>query len=214
MNEADRLRRFRDALLAQDSPSPTRALAHQETLFAKVRRRMRIEKVVLGAVYVAVFLAAFFCFLIAGRVRDAAQATWWAVCSMHLLLWFQVFFLSYVGSLISRILPPADQVERAGRENRKVFIWALAACALGTGFLVRAAFVDDPLRVAQSARYILWCAAFHLFWYPFAIATSGARLWLKFKEMELKTPGREAVGSPPPAKESSAGGTETGHTSS
>ena len=205
MKESDKLSTLRDALLAQDSPSPTRASAHQEILFAKIHRRMQMQKVIVGATATAVFLVALSSFLKAGSVRDATNAVWWTACSMHLLLWFLVFFLWHVERLIWRILPVAGRTGQTRGENWAVFIAALAACALGTGFLVQAAFAQNPLRIAQSAAYILWCPVFHLFWYPLGVATAAARLWLKFREMELKTSGGEAVGSPPPAKESSAG---------
>lgn len=185
MNETDKLRKLRDGLIAQDLPSPARASAHQETLLRKVHRRLQIEKGLVGAAYVAVFTAAFLSFLHAGHVPDIAKAVWWTACSMHILLWFLVFLLWRLERLICRTPSSQKRAGQTKRENRTVFICALAACAVGTAFLCGAGFLRDPLKVAQVSRYILWAPVFFLFWYPFGIATVAARLWLRFREMEI-----------------------------
>lgn len=205
MKDLDKLSNFREALLAQDSPSPARALAHQEILLTKIHRRMRIEKLLVAAVYMAVFGLGFFCFWEAGQVQESGHAVWWAVCSMHLLLWFLVFFLWRVERLMGRIWPSSNRARPTREENRAVFIAALVVCALGTGFLVQAALVQNPLRIAEAARYILWCPLFFLFWYPFGIGTAAARLWIKFREMEPQTPSLETAGGSPPTGDAAAG---------
>jgi hypothetical protein len=203
MKEHDNLSKLREALLAQDSPSPPHALAHQEMLFKKIRRRMQIEKGLLGTLYVAIFVVAFWSFLQAGRVGDAAAAVWWTACSMHLLLWFLVFFLWRVERLTGRILPSAGRAGPTRGEHRAIFITALAVCVLGTAFLWRAGFVRDPLKAIQASGSILWAPVFFLFWYPFGIATAVSRLWLKFKELELKQSSSEKAGGSPLTENSS-----------
>ncbi len=203
MKDEDRLSKLRDALLAQDSPSPARALAHQEILFTKIRRRLQIQKGLVGTVYIGIFVLAFGFFLQAGRARDAAAAVWWGAGSMHLLLWFLVFFLWHVEGLIGRLLPSACRAGHTRGERRAIFIAALAVCALSTAFLGRAAFVHDSLKATQASSYILWAPLFFLFWYPFGIATAVARLWLKFRELELQPSSSEEAGSTPPAEKPS-----------
>lgn len=198
MKERDKFSKLGNALIAQDPPSTTRLSAYQKILFNKVRRRLQIEKGLVGAAYVAVFAVAFAFFLQADRVQDAARATWWMVCSVHLLLWFLVFFLWRLERLIWRIPSPANRAGRARRKTRTMFICALAACAVGTVFLCAAGLLYDPLKVVQLLRYVLWAPVFFLFWYPFGIGTAVARLWLQFREMEIQSASaEEAEGNPP-----------------
>ncbi len=185
MNENDKLSRLRDNLIAQDLPPPGLLSAHQEILFKKAKRRLFMEKGLVGLTYVAVFAAAFLSFLKGGRVQDAMKALWWTAGSMHLLLWFLVFFLWRVERLIRRIRPSAKHVKQTKLQNRTVFICALAAWALGTGFLCASSLLRDPLKAVQVSRFILWAPVFFLFWYPFGIATAVGRLWLLFKEVEI-----------------------------
>jgi hypothetical protein len=201
MQELNKPSNFRNALLAQDSPSPARTLAHREILLTKIRRRLRFEKMLVGSVYIVIFVLGLMSFLQAGHVREAANAVWWAACSMHLLLWCLVFFLWQIERLIDRVLPSVNPTRHSRRESLTVIVAAIAVCALGTGFLVQAAFIQDALRMAQTARYILWCPVYFLFWYPFGIASAAARLWLKFREMELQTPRAKVEGNSPPVGE-------------
>jgi len=95
-----------EALLLQDPPSPTSTAAHQAILFKKIHRRLRIEKGLVGAAYLAVFALAFWASLQANQVQEEAMAIWWTVGSLHLLLWFLVFFLWRLEGFIVRIPPP------------------------------------------------------------------------------------------------------------
>ena len=133
-------------------------------------------------------------------VSDVLQKTWLAVFR-HLSCLEDL----RIERLIVRILPLANRARQTRGGNWTVFIAALAVCALGTGLLVRAAFVRNPLIIAEAARHILWCPVFFLFRYPFGIATAAARLWVKFREMELQTANMEAAGSGPPTGDSSSG---------
>ena len=187
MKENDQLRKLRDALLAQDPPSPVRASVHQELLLAKIHRRMHIEKALVGAGYVAVFFVAFFCLLRAGRVQEAANAVWWTACSMHLLLWFLVFFLWHVDRLIGRIPSSTARVRPSPGERWTVFLCALALCTFSTALLWQSALMQDGLKLVRVSRYILWGPVFFLFWYPFGIASAVARLWLTYRKLELHT---------------------------
>lgn len=141
----------------------------------------------MGSAYLVVFGVAFLCFMQAGRVQEAAKATWWALCSVHLLLWFLVFFLWKVEWLVRRIRSADKHAGGSKREGRIVLICALAACALGTAFLGGANFPRSPLKIAEVSRDVLWLPVFFLFWYSFGIATAVGRLWLAFKEMEIRS---------------------------
>ncbi len=203
MEENEELRKQRVALLAQDPPSLARASAHQELLFAKIHRRMQIEKALMGAGYVAVFFLAFYCFLRAGRVQDAANAVWWAASSLHLLLWFLVFFLQHIARLLDRIPSCAARARPSRGERWTVFCCALALCVFGTALLWKSAAMQDGVRLVQISRYVLWGPVFFLFWYPFGIASAVARLWLKHRELELQTSSTTAAHGSASPRESS-----------
>ncbi len=145
---------------------------------------MKAEKTYISVGYIAVFVLAFLSFLKAARLQDAAPAIWWTVCSMHLLLWALVFFLSRLEQLLVKFLAPVNQVESKRRERRIISLCALAVCVIGTGLLYRLYNVTHPLKAAQCMRGILWAPVFFLIWYPFGIATATAQLWLKHKEMK------------------------------
>ena len=152
---------------------------------------------------VAVLSGAFYCFLRAGRVQDAANAAWWAVCSMHLLLWFLVFFLWHVHRLIHRIPSAAARVRPSRGEHRTVFFCALALCVFSTALLWKSALMQDGLKLVRVTCDILWGPVFFLFWHPFGIASAVARLWLKHRELELQTSSKAAARGSVPSGESS-----------
>jgi hypothetical protein len=184
---------FVEKLLARDPPPPDELRQHQGLLFRKIRRRIVLYKVAVGAVYVGLFLLAFWASLRQERAESVARSLLWGSVSVYVLLWFLVWFLRG----IYRGLAPLVEKGTAGgpkwrRQDRFITIVAVAVFAFSGLLLYRSFSLTDPLRAAQQATACFWATVFFLFWYPFGTASLVARIWLEYKKTELRlTNGKE-----------------------
>jgi len=188
MSELKNNKEFTKNLLAQDQPSPDRQLRHQEALFKKLKRRAWLGAIVTGAVYIVLFLAAFWAFLQRSYTDNVVHSICWGAVSLHILLWFLVYFLRGVYRMAAEITEKNSdkgKKQQWRNQDRFITIWAILIFALSTFFLYRDFSLDDPLKAAHAAPYVFWAAVFFIFWYPFGTASLLRKLWLEYKKMEL-----------------------------
>ena len=174
---------FVEKLLKQDSYSSDEQLAHRKILNKKVRHHIRIRKIVYGTIYVMLFSGAFIAFLKCISVDSVIHSICWGAVSLHILLWFLVFFLkmTYCG-----LVGIFEKNSGKYKKNRRHMI-ILVCVFLFSSFLLYFSFsLEDPLKAAQLRIYIDWSSLFFLFGYAFRIASLMSDIWLKYKQMELK----------------------------
>jgi len=178
---------FVEKLLARDPPPPDELQQHRELLFRKIARRMVLYKLVVGTVYVALFLVAFWAFLRQEHADSVTRSVLWGSVSVYVLLWFLVWFLrgTYRG-LAQLVHQDALSSEKWRRQDRWITIVALAVLVFDGLLLYRSFSLTDPLRVAHQATAGFWATVFFLFWYPFGTASLVGRIWLEHKKMELR----------------------------
>ncbi|MCP4257021.1 MAG: hypothetical protein GY774_05780 [Planctomycetes bacterium] len=177
-----------EKLLAQDPIPVDKQLHHKKMLFKIIERRIWLKKRVIGAVYILLFLAAFLAYLQPSRTDNLVHAVCWGVVSMHILLWFLVYFLSMTYRLIAEIADKPSNGNKKYRSKKTCWIITIVAICVflfNTILLYHSFSLNNPLKAAQVAAYILWAPVFFLFWYPFGTAGLIGKIWLEHKRMEL-----------------------------
>ncbi|MHC4739861.1 MAG: hypothetical protein ACYS9Y_13225 [Planctomycetota bacterium] len=188
MPEPKNKKEFIKNLLAQDPPPVDKRQQHKEILFKKVKRRILLGKIITGAIYLALFSAAFCAFSQRRYTNNVVHSIGWGTVSMHILLWFLIYFLRALYRLTAEIAEKnSEEDEKQQWRNRDRFttVVGILVFAFGTIILCRSFFLTDPLRAAHMTASIFWATVFFLFWYPFGTASLLAKLWLKFKKKEL-----------------------------
>lgn len=180
--------KFAKRLLIQDPPSADSQAKHREALFKAANRRVSLEKTVTGGVYVLIFVAAFMAFMARSKAENIVHAICWGALSLHILLWFLVYFLWRIRTLLEKTtqgtLVKQEDHKRMGQE-RLVEIGALVMCVFTTLLVVLAFSLKEPLNAARMTVLMLWGPIFFLFWFAFRAASLASKLWLEYKKLEL-----------------------------
>jgi len=194
MSEPNSKKGFAENLLAQDPPPADKQQQHKEILFKKLKLRIWQGKIIGGTIYLVLFSAAFWAFLQRENTDNVVHSICWGAVSLHILLWFLIYFLRGIYRLMSEIVEKnSDRDEKLKWKNQDRFITILAILvfAFATTVLYRSFFLNDPLKAAHMVAHIFWATVFFLFWYPFGTASLLAKLWLEYKKMELNIPKTE-----------------------
>ena len=185
---------FVGKLLAQDPMPADEQLQYKETLFRTVKRRVRLKKIIVGATYCVLFFAAFWAFRQSSHTGSLVRSICWGVVSMHILLWFLVYFLRMTYRLAAEITDgksATDEKYQRRKTDRFVTIIAICVFLFSTILLYSSFSLNSPLSAARMTAGILWGPVFFLFWYPFGTASLVAKLWIEYKTMELGIPESE-----------------------
>lgn len=194
MSEPNGKKEFANNLLAQDPPSADKQLRHKEVILKKIERRMFLQKAVIIAIYIVIFLAAFGAFNLRKCTDNVVYSICWGTVSLHILLWSLVYILRGICMNMEELIEKRlgnDERRRNKSQNLFLTIWAIFVFVLSTWFLYRSFFLTDSLKAAQKAVSILWATTFFLIFYPFRTATLIGMLWFEYKKMELNIPKSE-----------------------
>jgi len=188
MPESEDKKVFAKNLLAQDSPHADKQVQHKEALFKKIKRRVRLRKVVVGAIYIALFSTAFWASRQPQYTDNVVHSICWGAVSLHILLWFLIYFLRGLYRILAETIeqaPGGNEKQPWRKQDRFITIVAVLVFAFATFLLYRSFLFTDPLKAASTAAGIFWATVFFLFWYPFGTASVAAKLWLEHKRMQL-----------------------------
>ncbi len=194
MSEPNGKKEFADNLLAQDPPSADKQLRHKEVILKKIERSMRLQKAVIIAISIVIFLAAFGAFNLRKCTDNVVHSICWGTVSLHIMLWSFVFILREICMNMEELIEKRlgnDERRRNKSQNLFLTIWAIFVFVLSSWFLYRSFFLTDSLKAAQKAVSILWAAIIFLSLYPFRTATLIGMLWFEYKKMELNIPKSE-----------------------
>ncbi len=194
MSEPNGKKEFADNLLAQDPPSADKQLRHKEVILKKIERSMRLQKAVIIAISIVIFLAAFGAFNLRKCTNNVVHSICWGTVSLHIMLWSFVFILREICMNMEELIEKRlgnDERRRNKSQNLFLTIWAIFVFVLSSWFLYRSFFLTDSLKAAQKAVSILWAAIIFLSLYPFRTATLIGMLWFEYKKMELNIPKSE-----------------------
>jgi len=188
MPESEDKRAFAKNLLAQDSPPPDKQLQHKEALFKKIKHRLRLEKIVGGAIYIALFSVAFWAYQQSERTDNVVHSICWGAVSLHILLWFLIYFLRVIYRILAETIedaPERNEKQQWRKQDQFITVLAVLVFTFATFLLYRSFLFTDPSKAASIAARIFWATVFFLFWYPFGTASLAGKLWLEHKRMQL-----------------------------
>lgn len=188
MFESKEITEFASNLLSQDRVPADEQSRHNQKLFKKIERSILRGKIIGGTIYIVFFSAAFAAFQRAGSTDNPVHSACWSAVSIHILLWFLIYFLRQIYWILAEIVDKTSdqkQIHERKKTDRFVTVVAIVVFAYETFFLYRSFFLNDPSRVSDLAAHIFWGTVFFIFWYPFGIASLVAKLWLEHKKMEL-----------------------------
>jgi len=191
MSEPNSKKEFAENLLAQDPPPADKQQQHKEILFKKLKLRIWRWKIIGGTIYLVLFSAAFWAFQQRRNTDNLVHSICWGAASLHILLWFLIYFLRGIYRLTAEIIEKSsgkDEKQRWKKQDRFITIVAILVFAYASTILYRSFFLNDPLKAAHLAASIFWPTVFFLFWYPFGTASLVAKLWLEYKKMEMNIP--------------------------
>jgi len=188
MSESKNKDEFVKNLLAQDSPSADKQVQHKEALLKELKRYIWRGKIMGGTIYIVLFLVAFWAFQQRRYTENVVHSICWGAVSLHILIWFLIYFLRAIYRTLAEIIEKSsggDEKQPWRNQDRFVTIVAILVFAYSTVSLYRSFFFTDPLKAAHLAGHIFWATVFFIFWYPFGTASLLAKLWLRYKKMEL-----------------------------
>lgn len=194
MFETDNKPEFIKNLITQDPPPADKQQRHKEILFRKFKLRIWRGKMIVGTIYLVLFSAAFWAFLQRQNTDNIVHSICWGAVSLHILLWFLIYFLRGIHRLTAEIVEKnsdRDKKRKWKNQDRFVTIVAILVFAFATIVLYHSFSLNDPLKAAHLAAHTFWATVFFLFWHPFGTASLLAEVWLKYKEMELSIPKTE-----------------------
>jgi len=194
MFEPNSKKEFANNLLAQDPPSTDKQLRHKEVILKKIERRMCLQKAVIIAIYIVIFLAAFGAFYLRKYTDNVVHSICWGTVSLHILLWSLVYILRGICMNMEELIEKRlgnDERRRNKNQNLFLTIVAMVLFVFSSWILYRSFFLTDPLKAAQKAVSILWAVIIFLPSYPFRTASLIGMLWFEYKKMELNTPKSE-----------------------
>lgn len=188
MFESKEIAEFARNLLSKDRVPADEQSRHNEKLFKKIERSILRGKIIGGTIYIVLFSAAFAAFQRAGSTDNPVHSACWSAASIHILLWFLIYFLRRIYWILAEIVDKTSdekQIRERKNTDRFVTVVAIVVFAFETYLLYRSFFLNDPSRVSDLAAHIFWGTVFFIFWYPFGTASLAAKLWLEHKKMEL-----------------------------
>ena len=198
MTESKTKNEFTRNLLAQDPPPAHKQQRHKEALLKKIERRMCLQKAVIVAIYIVIFLAAFGAFMLRESTDNVVHSICWGTVSLHIFLWSLVFILRGICMNMEELIEKKfDNDEKRRHKNQNLFLTILAMMAFvfSSFLLYRSFFLTNALKAVQTAVSILWATIFFLIFYPFRTATLIGMLWFEYKKMELNIPKSEEQNS-------------------
>ena len=188
MFETENKPEFIKNLIAQDPPSADKQQRHKEALLKKIEHRMCLQKAVIIAIYMALYLVAFGAFMLRQYTDNVVHSICWGTVSLHILLWSLVYILRGISMEMEGLIEKRlgnDERRRNKNQNLFLTILAMVLFVLSSWFLYRSFFLTDSLKAAQKAVSIFWAVIFFLIFYPFRTATLIGMLWFEYKKMEL-----------------------------
>ena len=197
MSESKNRKEFTKNLLAQDLPSADKQLRHKEALLKRFKRRIWLGKIIGGAIYIVLFSVDFWAFQQRRYTENVVHSICWGAVSLHILLWFLIYFLRGIYRTLAEIVEKnsgKDEKQPWRNQDRFITIVAILVFAYSTVSLYSSFFFTDPLKAAYLAGHIFWATVFFIFWYPFGTASLLAKLWLRYKKMELNISNSESSG--------------------
>lgn len=194
MSETNSKKEFANNLLAQDPPPADKQQQQKEILFKKLKLRIWRRKIIGGTIYLVLFSAAFLAFQQGQNTDNLVHSICWGAASLHILLWFLIYFLREIYRLTAEIVEKSsgkDKNRKWKNQDRFITIVAILLFTYTSFILYRSFFLNDYLKAAHLSGTIFWATVFFLFWYPFGTASLVAKLRLKYKKMELNIPKTE-----------------------
>jgi magnesium-transporting ATPase (P-type) len=194
MSETNSKKEFAENLLAQDPPPADKQQQQKEILFKKLKRRIWQGKIIGGTIYLVLFSAAFLAFQQGQNTDNIVHSICWGAASLHILLWFLIYFLREIYRLTAEIVEKSsgkDEKHKWKNQDRFITIVAILVFTYASFILYRSFFLNDYLKAAHLSGTIFWATVFFLFWYPFGTISLLAKLWLEYKKMELNIPKTE-----------------------
>lgn len=194
MSEPNSKKEFAENLLAQDPPPADKQQRQKEILFKKLKLRIWRGKIIGGTIYLVLFSAAFWAFQQGQNTDNTVHSICWGAASLHILLWFLIYFLRVIYRLTAEIVEKSsgkDKNQKWKNQDRFITIVAILVFIYASSILYRSFFLNDYLKAAHLSGSIFWSTVFFLFWYPFGTASLLAKLWLEYKKMELNIPKTE-----------------------
>lgn len=194
MSEPNSKKEFAENLLAQDPLPADKQQQQKEILFKKLKRRIWQGKIIGGTIYLVLFSAAFWAFQQGQNTDNIVHSICWGAASLHILLWFLIYFLREIYRLTAEIVENTsgkDEKHKWKNQDRFITILAILVFIYASSILYRSFFLNDYLKAAHLSGTIFWATVFFLFWYPFGTASLLAKLWLEYKKMELNIPKTE-----------------------
>ena len=188
MFETENKPEFIKNLIAQDPPSADKQQRHKEALLKKIEHRMCLQKAVIIAIYMALYLVAFGAFMLRQYTDNVVHSICWGTVSLHILLWSLVYILRGICMEMEGLIEKRlgnDERRRNKNQNLFLTILAMVLFIFSSWILYRSFFLTDSLKAAQKAVGILWATIFFLIFYPFRTATLIGMLWFEYKKMEL-----------------------------
>jgi hypothetical protein len=188
MKTPDDRKAFVEKLLSRDPPAPDELHQHQDQLLRRIGQRLVLYRVAVSTLYILLFLSAFGAYLCQQRSDSITHSILLGSVSTYILLWFLVWFLRGIYRGLAQLADTdAANSQEWRRQDRLITAVAIVVFAFSGLLLWRSFSLTDPLRVAHQAADCLWAAVFFVFWYPFGTASLLARVWLRYKRMELQT---------------------------
>ena len=178
---------FAEMLISQDRPPANEMSHHCEELFAKIRYRMRLGKLMVIGAFLLVFLGAFVCYMLREYSSDSARALNWGALSLHILLWSIVYLLWGIHKQADVFGVRATSGRIGPLRHQDMFMLIIAGLLFVSGSLIlaRSFASTDVRRVIELTTAILWLPFFVAFFYVFRTAGVLAEVWLEYKKMEL-----------------------------
>ena len=184
MSDMGNRKGFAEHLLVQDPPSVDELARHRDALFKAAKRHIWFEKVVTGGAYMLVFAVAFLAFLKRDETDAIVDVICWGALSLHILLWFLVYFVWRIKALLGKITqtaPTGTAARQGGDPDRTLLIAAPISFAFTTLLLVLGFSLTDPLKASQMTVLMLWAPVFFLFAFAFRTGSLVSKLWLAHK---------------------------------
>ena len=175
-------------LVAQDPPLADEQARHNEELFKHIKRYAGLQKAVMVAIYIAVYLVAFGAFMLSMYTDNAVHSVCLGTTSLHILLWSLVYILRGLSMLMEEITAKTfDSDAKCRNKGCNLFITVIAiVCFVFSSYILYHSFyLTDPLRAAKKAIGILWFAVSFLILYSFSTAGLMVKLWLEHEKMQL-----------------------------
>jgi len=179
---------FAKNLLAQDPPAADEQARHNEELFRQIKRRARLQKAVIVAIFMAVYSLAFWAFILRKQTDNVVHSVCWGTVSLHILLWSLVYILRGLSMLMEELsakISDSDAKRRNKGQNLFLTVLAIVLFVFSSYVLRRSFFLADPLQAVEKGVGILWAPMFFLICYSFSTAGLMAKLWLEYEKMQL-----------------------------